>query len=579
MLAKYIPGGVWTPAARVVAARRAGVDNTSVVLATILLEAGLSAVAGVIVLAASLPFVSGVDAPVWPVVGFAVLATGLLHPRVFSPLATRLSRRFGGGVIEPLPWGTAIGVLIFYAFTWVVGGAALTALLAAVGAHPGAEAIAYLGGASAVGAIVAVVTVIFPSGLGRARGRRGRVHARARARERRRRRRRAQPARDHDRRGAAAGRRRRLVPRPPALVSCAGMTFAVPARERPKPRTAPDHDRLAVPVEVRTQTVAAALAKRGILTAGDLLETPPRAWRDYSEGVTALADVVVGRGGHGARRAASRCTCGRRGAATCASSRRPCATTRAPRPRSGSTRASSRARCRRARRCSCAPPCARGAGSSSRCASTRCWPRRGRGCTRAAWSPSTTPRARSRRASCASSSSSTCRAPTRSPIRCRSACASPRRLPLRRDAIAALHAPQHARGHALASDRLAYEELLLLQVALAERRAGAPAAEPLGRPGELLERYRASLPFTLTIGPEAQRARHRPRPRARRAPDAAPAARRRRLGQDRRRGARDAARRRARARRRRCSRPPRCSSSSTPRPCAASSSRSGSRSR
>ena len=72
------------------------------------------------------------------------------------------------------------------------------------------------------------------------------------------------------------------------------MTFAVPARERPKPRTAPDIDRLAVRVEVRTQTIAAALAKRGIHTAGDLLETPPRAWRDYSEGVTALGDVVVG---------------------------------------------------------------------------------------------------------------------------------------------------------------------------------------------------------------------------------------------------------------------------------------------
>ena len=166
MLAKYVPGGVWTPAARVVAARRAGVDNTSVVLATILLEAGLSAVAGVIVLAASLPFVSGVDAPVWPIVGFAVLATGLLHPRVFAPLATRLSQRIGGGEIAPLPWATAIGVLVFYAFTWVIGGAALTALLAAVGAHPGVSAIAFLGGASAVGAIVAVVTVIFPSGLG-----------------------------------------------------------------------------------------------------------------------------------------------------------------------------------------------------------------------------------------------------------------------------------------------------------------------------------------------------------------------------------------------------------------------------
>jgi glycosyltransferase 2 family protein len=166
MLAKYIPGGVWTPAARVVAARRAGVDKTSVVLATILLEAGLSAVAGVIVLAASLPFVSGVDAPVWPVIGFAVLAMGLLHPRVFAPLATRALRPLGGGAIDPLPWGTAIGVLAFYAFTWVVGGAALTCLLKAVGAHPGVSAIAYLGGASAVGAIVAVVTVVFPSGLG-----------------------------------------------------------------------------------------------------------------------------------------------------------------------------------------------------------------------------------------------------------------------------------------------------------------------------------------------------------------------------------------------------------------------------
>jgi uncharacterized membrane protein YbhN (UPF0104 family) len=95
-----------------------------------------------------------------------VLATGLLHPRIFAPLATRVLRPLGGAEIAPLPWGTAIGVLLFYCVTWLVGGAALTALLASVGAHPGAAAIAYLGGASAVGAIVAVVTVIFPSGLG-----------------------------------------------------------------------------------------------------------------------------------------------------------------------------------------------------------------------------------------------------------------------------------------------------------------------------------------------------------------------------------------------------------------------------
>ena len=198
-----------------------------------------------------------------------------------------------------------------------------------------------------------------------------------------------------------------------ALVSCRRMTFAVPARERPKPRSAPDIDRLAVPVEVRTQTVAAALAKRGILTRG----RPPR------DAAAGLARLLGGR----ARRSAtwswarrprcasssSRCTCGRRAAATSASSR--------PHVRddsgagdgdlvqpglsrahaaAGTAAAAARHRARRARASSC------------RCASTRCWPRRGRGCTRAAWWRSTTPRARSRRASCASSSSSTCRAPT-----------------------------------------------------------------------------------------------------------------------------------------------------------------------
>jgi uncharacterized membrane protein YbhN (UPF0104 family) len=166
MLAKYIPGGVWTPAARIVAVRRSGVDDTSTVLATMAIEAGYCSIGGVVVLAASLPFVSGVDAPVWPVVAFGGLLLVILHPRVFAPLATRVLRPFGGGEIAPLPWGTAILVLLFYSFTWLIGGAALTALLASVGGHPGVAAIPYLGGAGAVGAIVAVVTVIFPSGLG-----------------------------------------------------------------------------------------------------------------------------------------------------------------------------------------------------------------------------------------------------------------------------------------------------------------------------------------------------------------------------------------------------------------------------
>jgi len=63
MLAKYIPGGIWTPAARVVAARRAGVTDAALVTSSMLLEAGLSAVAGVIVFVLGLAFVDDVRAP------------------------------------------------------------------------------------------------------------------------------------------------------------------------------------------------------------------------------------------------------------------------------------------------------------------------------------------------------------------------------------------------------------------------------------------------------------------------------------------------------------------------------------
>ncbi len=75
------------------------------------------------------------------------------------------------------------------------------------------------------------------------------------------------------------------------------------------------------------------------------------------------------------------------------------------------------------------------------------------------------------------------------------------RLPLRRDAIVAGHRPRSLGEHAVARDRLAYEELLLLQVALLRHRAAVAAAgraEALAPPGELVARYIRELPFALT---------------------------------------------------------------------------------
>ena len=166
MLAKYVPGGVWTPAARVVALRRFGVKDTPVVLATILLEAGLSAVAGVGVFVVGLAFVEGADAPVLPLVAFGLLVAVLLYPPVFRAVASRLLRPFGAQDVAPLPARTALGLLGFYALTWPLGGLALFFLLRSVGGDPPVSSIPYLGGASAVGAIVSVLVVFAPSGLG-----------------------------------------------------------------------------------------------------------------------------------------------------------------------------------------------------------------------------------------------------------------------------------------------------------------------------------------------------------------------------------------------------------------------------
>jgi uncharacterized membrane protein YbhN (UPF0104 family) len=166
MLAKYVPGGVWTPAARVVALRRYGVKATPTVLGSIALEAGLSAVAGVLVFVVSLPTVNESDAPLWPLLAFGVVVAVLLHPRIFRPLSRKLLKPFGASELPPIPQRTLLGLISYYAVTWVFGGLAILYLIRSVGGDVDYTAVPYLGGVGAVGAIVAVLSVIAPSGLG-----------------------------------------------------------------------------------------------------------------------------------------------------------------------------------------------------------------------------------------------------------------------------------------------------------------------------------------------------------------------------------------------------------------------------
>ena len=74
------------------------------------------------------------------------------------------------------------------------------------------------------------------------------------------------------------------------------------------------------------------------------------------------------------------------------------------------------------------------------------------------------------------------------------------RLPLRYDALVALHRPRGAEEAEAARRRLALDELLVLQVGLVRIREGTEeaTAPTLGAPGGLVKRYRQALPFALT---------------------------------------------------------------------------------
>ncbi|HEY8843431.1 MAG TPA: ATP-dependent DNA helicase RecG [Gaiellaceae bacterium] len=74
------------------------------------------------------------------------------------------------------------------------------------------------------------------------------------------------------------------------------------------------------------------------------------------------------------------------------------------------------------------------------------------------------------------------------------------RLPQRADALHALHRPRTLEEAEIGRRRLAFDELLLLQLGLARRNREREreVAPGLGEPGELLGRYREILPFELT---------------------------------------------------------------------------------
>jgi uncharacterized membrane protein YbhN (UPF0104 family) len=171
MLAKYIPGGVWTPAARVLMCRRYGLP-AGPVLASIGYEAGLSAIAGVLVFLVSLPNHGSVALPVplWTIVAGAGVLLVALHPRIYGPVADRLLRPLGDEPIPRLSMARCWRILAYYAGTWVLSGVSLVCLIRAIEPISFRGEVLYVAGVGAIGAIVTVLAFFTPSGLGAREG-------------------------------------------------------------------------------------------------------------------------------------------------------------------------------------------------------------------------------------------------------------------------------------------------------------------------------------------------------------------------------------------------------------------------
>jgi ATP-dependent DNA helicase RecG len=71
-------------------------------------------------------------------------------------------------------------------------------------------------------------------------------------------------------------------------------------------------------------------------------------------------------------------------------------------------------------------------------------------------------------------------------------------LPIRRDALAAIHFPEDPDEAETARRRLAFDELVALQLAVLRSRVDEESGRPLPPPGELAARFSEVLPFELT---------------------------------------------------------------------------------
>ncbi len=167
LLARYVPGSVLYVLGRALLSERAGVPRR-LTIASIVYEQAISATSAIVVAAYFIvqhPDLQG-EPWRWAVLLLIPVAVGLLHPRVFGPLANKALGAFGR---EPLPAVVpvrgVIALIVYYSLNWFFVGLGIYCVARSVTYIPFND-ILLVASAQAIGYFAALITLVAPAGLG-----------------------------------------------------------------------------------------------------------------------------------------------------------------------------------------------------------------------------------------------------------------------------------------------------------------------------------------------------------------------------------------------------------------------------
>lgn len=167
ILGKYIPGKVFMLAARIPAYEREGVPARKVTICFLLENVCTLLGAAFLFLISLLFFPNELLADyMWAVIAFAVIFFICINPKLINVFLRMLGRLMKKDDLEiPFGYFQMLKVVLLFIFNWLIVGTGFYLLTCSV--YPlGIEHLLYVGGVFGLAAIIGIISIFAPSGIG-----------------------------------------------------------------------------------------------------------------------------------------------------------------------------------------------------------------------------------------------------------------------------------------------------------------------------------------------------------------------------------------------------------------------------